>query len=195
MTSIIQQKETKEPFFEIKNIEQIMKATKNAQNDMKKEMEFIEKEFGNLGKNDYIKNDLLNDLNNFSKKDKIKNILQGIIELIEGYKELSGIQLTEFINNLKQINEAIKSKGVSGEDIKKSKDFLLKYKYDIEKESTLLDFYELFVDQKNIGIIPQNYKRIKNSICSLINLLKIKKLIPMKKFLMLSKQDSRKKRI
>ena len=148
MTSIIQQKETKEPFFEIKNIEQIMKATKNAQNDMKKEMEFIEKEFGNLGKNDYIKNDLLNDLNNFSKKDKIKNILQGIIELIEGYKELSGIQLTEFINNLKQINEAIKSKGVSGEDIKKSKDFLLKYKYDIEKESTLLDFYELFVDQK-----------------------------------------------
>ena len=161
MTSIIQQKETKEPFFEIKNIEQIMKATKNAQNDMKKEMEFIEKEFGNLGKNDYIKNDLLNDLNNFSKKDKIKNILQGIIELIEGYKELSGIQLTEFINNLKQINEAIKSKGVSGEDIKKSKDFLLKYKYDIEKESTLLDFYELFVDQKNIGIIPQNYKRKK----------------------------------
>ena len=33
-----------------------------------------------------------------------------IFTVIEGYKELSGIQLTEFINNLKQINEAIKSK-------------------------------------------------------------------------------------
>ena len=148
LTKIIQQKDTKEPFFEINNIEQIMKATKNPQNDLHKEIEFIEKEFENLGKNEYIKNDLLNDLNNFSKKDKIKNILQGISELIESYKDLSGIQLTEFTNNLKSIIEAIKSKGVSGEDIKKSKDFLLKYNYNVDKESLLLDFYELFVDQK-----------------------------------------------
>ena len=148
LIKIIQQKDTKEPFFEIKNVEQIMKATKNPQNDIKKEIDFIEKEFADLGKNDYIKNDLLNDLNNFSKKDLIKNILQGIIELIEGYKDLSGIQLTGFMDELKKINEAIKSNGVSGEDIKKAKDFLTKYKYDIEKESGLLDFYCLFLDQK-----------------------------------------------
>ena len=148
LKSIIQQKDTKEPFFEIKNIEQIMKAIKNKQNDFKKEIEFIEKEFAELGKDEYIKKDLLNDLNNFSKNDKIKKNLQGIIEFIEAYKELSQIQLTEFMNNLKQMKEAVTSKGVSGEEIKNSKEFLLKYKYDIEKESTLIDFYELFVDQR-----------------------------------------------
>ena len=36
LTKIIQQKDTKEPFFEINNIEQIMKATKNPQNDLQK---------------------------------------------------------------------------------------------------------------------------------------------------------------
>ena len=148
LTKIIQQKDTKEPFFEIKNNEQIMKAVNEQQNDLKKEIEFIEKEFDNLGKQDYIKNNLLEDLINFSMKTKINNILQGIIELIESFKDLSGIQLTEFMKNLKQINESIKSRGVSGEDIKKAKDLLLNYKYDINNKTALLDFYELFLDQK-----------------------------------------------
>ena len=148
MTKIIQQKDTKEPFFEIKNIDQIMSAVNSQQNDLKKEIEFIDKEFANLNKSDYIKNNLLEDLINFSQKDKIKNILQGIIELIEAFNELYAIKMTEFMNNLKQINETIKSNGVSGEDIKKAKDLLLQYKYDINKKTVLIEFYELFVDQK-----------------------------------------------
>ena len=149
LTKIIQQKDTKEPFFEINNIEQIMKAIKNPQNDMKKEIDFIGKEFADLGKKDYIEKDLLNDLNNFSKKDMIKKILQGIIELIEAYQDISDIQSTPFMDNIKQITETIKSNGVSGEDIKKAKDFLYQYKYDINKEPTvLMEFYELFFEQK-----------------------------------------------
>ena len=149
LTKIIQQKDTKEPFFEINNIEQIMKAIKNPQNDMKKEIDFIGKEFADLGKKDYIEKDLLNDLNNFSKKDMIKRILQGIIELIEAYQDISDIQSTPFMDNIKQITENIKSNGVSGQDIKKAKDFLYQYKYDIDKESTsLMGFYELFFEEK-----------------------------------------------
>ena len=119
LTKIILQKETKEPFFEIKNIEQIMNAVNYQQNVLKKEINFLENEFADLGKGDYIKNNLFEDLVNFSKKDIIKNILNGIIELIEAFKDLSGIQLTEFMMNLRQINETLKSNGVSGEEIKK----------------------------------------------------------------------------
>ena len=148
MKEIILQKETKKPFFEIKNIEQIMNAVNYQQNDLRKEINFLEKEFSELGKDDYIKNNLLEDLINFSKKDIIKKILQGIIELIEAFKDISEIQLTEFMDNLKRINEILKSSGVSGEEIKKAKDLLLNYKYDINKETALIDFYGLFYEQK-----------------------------------------------
>lgn len=85
---------------------------------------------------------------NFSKKDKIKNIIQGIIELIEAYKILSNIEITDFMNKLKQINDTLISQGVSGEDIKKAKDLLLEYNYDINKKKTITDFYEIFLEQK-----------------------------------------------
>ena len=85
---------------------------------------------------------------NYSKKDKIKNILRGIIDLIDAYKYLSGIQLTYFMELLKILNEKLNSIDIIEDDIKNSKSFLLKYGYDIEKESTLLDFYELFIDKK-----------------------------------------------
>ena len=63
---IIKQKETKEPFYKINNINDIINVVKNQKNNINKEITFIEKEFSNLGKENYIKNDLLNDLINFS---------------------------------------------------------------------------------------------------------------------------------
>ena len=68
---IIEQKESKKPFFEINNVNEILKETQNPSNDMNKEIKFMAEEFADLGKNDYIKNNLLNDLNNFANKDKI----------------------------------------------------------------------------------------------------------------------------
>ena len=149
MIKIINQKDTKEPFFEIKNIEYIIKTVENEQNDLKKEIIFIGKEFSELEKEDYIKNHLLEDLINFSKKNKIEKILQGIIEFIEAYREFKFIQLTEFMDTLKEISEMIKSNGVRGEDIKKARDFLSNFGYDINKKSTLIEFYELFISQAN----------------------------------------------
>ena len=149
LTKIINQKDTKEPFFGIQNIEEIMEVIREPKNNLQKEIFFIGDEFKDLNKNDYIKNDLLNELINYSKKDKIKNILRGIIDLIDAYKYLSGIQLTYFMELLKILNKKLNSIDVIEEDIKNSKSFLLKYGYDIEKESAILDFYELFIDKKN----------------------------------------------
>ena len=59
LTKIIQQKETKEPFFEIKCVELIMKVVEDKNNNTKEEMLFLSKEFENLGKKDYILNNLL----------------------------------------------------------------------------------------------------------------------------------------
>ena len=54
----------------------------------------------------------MEDLINFSKKNKIEKILQGIIEFIEAYREFKFIQLTEFMDTLKEISEMIKSNGL-----------------------------------------------------------------------------------
>ena len=148
LTKIIQQKETKEPFFEIKCVELIMKAVEEQSYDMSGEMVFLSKEFESLGKKDYISNNLLEDLINFSQKDKIKNNIQGIIELIEAYKTLSNIETTDFMDKLKKMHEIILSQGVSGEDIKQAKDLLLKYNYDISQKTALTNFFELFIEQK-----------------------------------------------
>ena len=148
LTKIIIQRETKEPFFGINSIEEIMEAIREPKNDLQKEILFIGNEFKHLNKNEYISNDLLKDLINFSQKDKIKNILRGIIDLIEAYNDLSGIQLTYFIQLLKTMNEKLNSINVTGEDIKNSKSFLIKYGYDIEKDSAILDFFGLFIDKK-----------------------------------------------
>ena len=79
---IINQKESKEPFLRINNVKEIMKAIQNKNNDMKKEIDFILKEFNGLGKEDYIKHNLLNDLINFSKQEKVSKLLKGIIYFV-----------------------------------------------------------------------------------------------------------------
>ena len=78
-----------------------MKAIQNKNNDMKKEINFIEKEFENLGKKDYIRKNLLNDLINFSNKDKVSKLLNGIIYFIEAYDKINKIQQTNFLENFK----------------------------------------------------------------------------------------------
>lgn len=61
---IINQKETKIPFFDINNIKEIFKETQNKINDINKEIKFMLQEFADLDKDDYSKNNLLNDLFN-----------------------------------------------------------------------------------------------------------------------------------
>ena len=78
LTRIINQKESKEPFFKIDYANKIIEVITNKNNNIEKEIEFTLKEFKFLEKDEYIKNDLLNDIINFSKKDDILKLLEGI---------------------------------------------------------------------------------------------------------------------
>ena len=142
---IINQKETKEPFFDINCINEIMKVIYNQNDNLEEEIEFIVKEFAHLGKEDYIKNNLLDDLINFSKKDRIQRLIEGIIYFIEAYNKISKFQETEFLGNLRNEFEILNSKGVNGDEIKESIKLLESINYDINKETSLIKFYELFL--------------------------------------------------
>ena len=94
---IINQKESKQQFFEINNISEIMKEIQNPSNDLKKEINFILLEFAELGKDNYIKNNLLKDLINFSNKDKISLLIQSIIYFIKSFDKIKNIEKTNFL--------------------------------------------------------------------------------------------------
>ena len=98
ITNIINRKEIKIRFLEIKFINEVLNTirTYNNDNDLKNEVDFILKEFKHLEKEEYIKNDLLNDLIKYSNIDNILNIILGNINFIEIYSNIKNIELTKF---------------------------------------------------------------------------------------------------
>ena len=88
MVEIIHQKESGVPFFQIENVEKILKQLKNPKIDEQKEIKFLLTEFAHLKKEDYIKNNLFRDLKNFASKYKILILLKGIITFIETFDNL-----------------------------------------------------------------------------------------------------------
>ena len=164
---IINQKESKQPFFEINNINEILKEIQNPSNDMKKEINFILKEFFYLEKDDYIKNNLLNDLINFSNKEKISKLLQSIIYFIESFDKIKKVEKTNLSEKFEKIFDTINSSEVSGEEIKEGNNLLKEYGYDIKNETSLTKFYELLLGkEESITFI----KTIKDSNLEIRNL-------------------------
>ena len=155
---IINQKESKNPFFEINNVLEILKEVQNSSNDMEKEINFILKEFSHLDKDDYIKKDLLDDLINFSNKEKISKLIQSIIYFIESFDKIKKIEKTNFLENFKQTFEEINSSEVSGDEIKKGINLLKKYDYDIKNETALTKFYELLLGKEDSIIFIKTIK-------------------------------------
>ena len=168
MKRIIQQNETKEPFFEINNVNEIINVIKDRDDNMEEEFNFISKEFEWLGKESYIKNNLLDDLINFSKKSKVERLLQDLIYFIESCKNLLfQFQETEFIAKLKNQYKIINSKGVTGEEIQQSIKLLSGFDYDVDNEDSLIKFYEIFYGKADsIEFI----KKIKDSNLEIRNL-------------------------
>ena len=144
LTRIINQNETKEPFFKIDNAYLIIEATTKNLDKMDKEINFILKEFEFLEKDDYIKNDLLKELINFSKKDELLQVLEGIINFIQIFTNLKNIKETDFISKIKEMNDIITSETVGGKDITYCNNFLKTIGYDINTESELVTFYKSF---------------------------------------------------
>ena len=167
MKRIIQQNETKEPFFEINNANEIINVIKDKNDNMEEEFNFISKEFQSLNKESYIKNNLLGDLINFSKKDRVERLLQGLIYFIESSKKLFQFQETEFIEKLKNQHKIISSQGVSGEEIEQSIKLLSDLNYNIDQETSIMKFYEIFLGkEESIEFI----KKIKEANLEIRNL-------------------------
>jgi len=167
LTKIINQNETKEPFFEIEYINEIIIAIQNPENNFEKEIEFIQKEFKYLEKDNYIKNELINDLMNFSIRDKISMLLRGIIYFIEAFNKINKIEITDFMKNLKKIYETVISDKVTLEEIKEAAEFLQKYEYNVKKETHLIRFYELLYGKEDSILF---LKEIKDSKLEIRNL-------------------------
>ena len=107
-TNIINLKENKINFFEINNVKEILNVINEQNNNILDEIDFIADEFKDLDKENYIKNELLNDLINYSKKDKTSKLLQGIINFIEAYKKIVNIEDTEFVKEIENLYSKIK---------------------------------------------------------------------------------------
>ena len=147
-TRIINQKETKEPFFKIDNVELILKQLKNPKNDLQNEINFLIDDFAELKKENYIKHNLLRDLKNFSGKYKILKIIKGMTTFIESFKTLRGIKMTEFIVKLKDTFEIISSNDVKSGQIASAIIYLKNYNFEIDIETSLTVFYELMIDKE-----------------------------------------------
>ena len=148
---IIQSQENNEPFFEIPHIELILNEIIEKDNEinMKKEIEFISNEFQYLNKNEYINNNLKEDLVNYSKKNIIQNSIQYLKYFIESFCSIYQIQESDFLNHLKNIFENLSSKGVTSENIKEGVQLLNNLNYDIKVETSLTKFYASFFDKKD----------------------------------------------
>ena len=167
MTKIIEQNETKEPFFKINNINEIMNVIKKMNNyNMKNEIDFLLKEFEHLGKRKYIEKYLLDDLINFSKKDKIKKLIQSIIYFVESCKKISKIPKSKFTENLENLYQILNSEGVTGREIKDSIKLMEQLGYNTDKETSILNFYYTFLGKEEsiifIKKIKENNLEIRN---------------------------------
>ena len=166
LEKIINQKQTKEPFFKIENVEEILNQIKNPKNNLKKEIEILKEEFKYLNKENYIKNNLLTDLHNFSNKYKIIKLIKGIISFIQTFNNLHEIKISDFSYKLKETLEMISSNEVNSEEIEKASDILKQYNLDIKTENSLTIFYELILDKEEsinfIKILKESNYEIRN---------------------------------
>ena len=159
LSLIINQKESKEPFFKINYVSKIIEVTKrNSENNLKKEIDFTLKEFKYLEKDNYIKNDLLNDIKNFSKKEDIYKLLNGIVKFINIIDKNKPLLKTDFFKKINEIYNIIISENVSGEEISNSIQILKNLGYDINDESNIMKFFKSFKEDSLLFI-----NEIKNS--------------------------------
>ena len=145
---IINQKESKKPFFKIDNVEKILNQLKNPNNDIKKEIKFLENEFDYLKRDNYIKQNLEKDLKNFSNKYKILKLIKGITTFIDAFSVLHEIKKTEFFDNLNKNFSLIESNEVKSAQITNANTYLKKFKCDVDKETSIIIFYQMLIDKE-----------------------------------------------
>ena len=166
ITKIITQKETKEAFFDIPYINEILKVTREQIKNLKDEIDFISNEFRDLNMDEYINNELMYDLINFSNKEKIKNLIEGIYSFNNSFCKISKFKITEFNNELKNTLDKLNSKNISGENIKEANLILNQLNFNLEEETALMKFYNIFLGKEDsiefIKVIKESNLEIRN---------------------------------
>jgi len=151
-TKIINQRETKEPFFEIMYVEIILRTFQYYQNDkdiLNKEINFLANELKNINKNAYIKNNLLSDIRKFSYKITIDNLIAGILYFINTFNKIKPIEVSNFSKTLKETHDIIIKSTVTADEIQEAMKLLNKYDYDVSSGKTsLMEFYEILLDKE-----------------------------------------------
>ena len=165
--SIIGQRCSKIDLLKLGNINEIIKEIKNPRNNLKLEMNFIEKEFVDLGKDDYIKNNLLKDLINFSKIYDILKLLCGIICFIDLFNKIKTIEKTELFNNLKEAYKNLISDEINEKKIENTINSLNNNSFNINNQDSEYQFYESLLDKKE-SILFINF--MKNSLINVNDL-------------------------
>ena len=144
ITNIIEQKEKNLKFFEIKDVNEILDIVYIQNDKLKDEIEFTLQEFKDLKKENYIKNNLLNDLINYSQKDLICKLLEGVLRFINVFTEIKQIKQTEYSEELKGLLLKVGAEGVSKEEISDTIDILRDKNFEIKigNEIPLIKFYK-----------------------------------------------------
>ena len=142
LTNIITLKENNLKFFELSHIHEILKVINNYENNLQDEIDFTSKEFEDLKKEDYIKNELLNDLINYSKKDKTLKLLNGIKCFIEIFKEIKNIEQSDYYEEIKNLQSKLAVEDVSKEEITETINKLIEKGFDINNETLVMKFYK-----------------------------------------------------
>ena len=141
VTNILTQKEKNLKFFEINNIHDILNVVSTYKNNLKEEIDFTLEEFKDLNKEEYIKNELLNDLINYSKKDKALKLLEGIQCFIEIFKEIKNIEISEYLKEIENLNSKLSLEDINKEEITEIINILLEKGFDINNETPVMKFY------------------------------------------------------
>ena len=142
MENIITLKENKLKFFELPNVNEILNEVNIHKKKINDEIEFILEEFKYLNKNDYIKNNLLDDLISYSQKDIVIKLMEGILRFIDTYNEIEKIEKTEFSEEIKKLLLKVQAEDVNKDEITETINILSKKGFNIKNETHLIKFYK-----------------------------------------------------
>ena len=140
LTNIINLEEKQLKFFEIKDVYSILNVIRTYNDNLQEEINFTLEEFKDLNKEEYIKNELLNDLIIYSKRYKTLKLLEGIKCFIDTYGKIETIETTEYLEDIKNSYNKLESEGVNKKEITEAIDMLSKKGFDINKETPLIQF-------------------------------------------------------
>jgi len=140
LTNIINLEEKQLKFFEIKDVYSILNVIGIYNDNLQEEINFTLEEFKDLNKEEYIKNELLNDLIIYSKRYKTLKLLEGIKCFIDTYGKIETIETTEYLEDIKNSYNKLESEGVNKREITEAIDMLSKKGFDINKETPLIQF-------------------------------------------------------